>query len=66
LGVPLALAALAAFLLFRWLRAAVVAMEHGLRGDQTVFQFTTREIAMFTMMIALACSWFAYHLAVRR
>ena len=57
IGVPLAMAAVVAYVLFKFMRAVLIATLQGLHGDRSVFQFTIREIALLTTMVALACGW---------
>jgi hypothetical protein len=59
-GVPVALAAVIAYGLFKAIRTGLTATVEGLRGDRTVFQFTTREILLLTTVVALALGWFVH------
>jgi len=60
IGVPLALAAFIAFLLFQTVRVGLGATVQGLRGDRTVFQFTIREVLFLMTMVALALGWLVH------
>jgi hypothetical protein len=62
-GVPLALAAVITYYLFKGARAGLTGIVQGLRGDRTVFQFTIREIVLLTTVIALALGWSVHFLA---
>lgn len=57
-GVPLALVALSAYGFFKVGRLICREVAAGLHGDQSVFQFTIREVLMLTTMVALALGWF--------
>jgi hypothetical protein len=65
LGVPVALAAVIAYVLFSFIRQGLIATVEGLRGDRSVFQFTIREIALLTAVVALACGWFVQFVALK-
>lgn len=56
-GVPLALAAVVAYLLFKVIQAGLIAAGQALRGDRSVFQFSIREIILLTLVTALALGW---------
>jgi hypothetical protein len=59
IGVPLALAAVVAYVLFKFIRAGLIATVKGLHGDNTAFQFTIREIALLTVTVGLIVGWWA-------
>lgn len=66
IGVPVALAALVAYGLFKVIKTGVSATVQGLHGDRTVFQFSIREILLLTTVVALVCGWFVTYLAIRQ
>ena len=60
LGIPVALAALAAYGLFNVLRTVAISVVQGLHGDHSAFQFSIREIVLLTTVVALALGWFLH------
>jgi hypothetical protein len=57
-GVPLALAIGLAYGLFKAIQTGFTSTIDGLRGKNTVFQFTTREVMMLMTVVAFALGWF--------
>jgi hypothetical protein len=62
-GVPLALAGVITWGLFKALRMGLIGIVEGLRGENSVFQFSIREILLLTTAIALALGWLVHYSA---
>ncbi len=63
-GVPVALAAAIAWGLFKGIRIALLGIVDGLRGDQSVFQFSIREIMLLTTVVAVGLGWLVHILTL--